>query len=155
MDSYDIEERRVVALREQLAIEGITFEAFPVEHSTRAPAVGYRLTAGRVTLFYVPDVVYIHERDEALAGCRLYIGDGATVTRSFVRKSEGQLIGHTPVPTQLTWCQKEGVPRAIITHCGSEIVENEPDILQEITAEAEQRGVKVEVAHDGMELVLR
>jgi hypothetical protein len=22
----------------------------------------------------------------------------------------------------LTWCEKEGVPRAIITHCGSEIV---------------------------------
>jgi hypothetical protein len=33
---------------------------------------------------------------------RLYIGDGATVRQSFVRKIEGSLVGHTPVRTQLT-----------------------------------------------------
>jgi hypothetical protein len=42
--------------------------------------------------------------------------------RSFVRRRGKALIGHSPVRTQLTWCQKEGVPKAIITHCGSEIV---------------------------------
>jgi hypothetical protein len=100
-------------------------------------------------------VAYIRNRAAALDAAKAYLGDGATLARSMVRKSAGSLIGHAPMRTQLTWCQKEGVPRAIITHCGSEIVENEPDILQEITAEAEQRGVEVEVAHDSMELVLR
>ena len=48
---------------------GVTFEAFPVEHSIRAPAVGYRVTAiGKGCVFYVPDVVRIYDRSAALAG---------------------------------------------------------------------------------------
>jgi phosphoribosyl 1,2-cyclic phosphodiesterase len=156
MDEYAIEERRVLAAREPAEVEGILFEAFPVEHSTRAPAVGYRITAGEVAIFYVPDVVWIRDRKEALAGVQLYVGDGATVTQSMVRKIEGTLIGHTPLRTQLTWCQKEGVPRAVFSHCGAEIVEGDERTLgAEIRGMAEKRGVEVEIAYDGMELVLR
>ena len=64
-----------------------------MEHSTRAPAVGYRMTAGEVAIFYVPDVVWIHAREEALSGCKVYVGDGATLTRSMVRKS-GDTLTH-------------------------------------------------------------
>jgi hypothetical protein len=60
-------------------IGGVTFEAFPVDHSTRAPAVSYRVTLGSRCIFYVPDVVAIHNRHEALQGADLYIGDGATI----------------------------------------------------------------------------
>ena len=36
---------------------------------------------------------------------------------------------------QLGWCEKEGVPRAIFTHCGSEIVEGDaPDVEQQAVA---------------------
>jgi len=42
-----------------LTVLGIEFEAFPVEHSLRAPAVGYRVTAGRRAIFYGPDLVSI------------------------------------------------------------------------------------------------
>jgi ribonuclease BN (tRNA processing enzyme) len=137
-------------------IKGISFEAFPVLHSTRAPAVGYRITAGRVTIFYAPDVVYIESRDKALKHVRLYIGDGATVTRSMVRKPGDTLIGHTPVQTQLTWCSKEQVPEMIITHCGSEIVAaDERKLGAKLRKMAAERGVKVQIAHDGMEKVLR
>ncbi|MDX1675616.1 MAG: hypothetical protein R3314_12550, partial [Longimicrobiales bacterium] len=91
-----------------------------------------------------------------LAGCRLYIGDGATMTQSFVRKRGETLIGHTPVRTQLTWCQKESVPRAIITHCGSEIVEGDERTLgAELREMAEERGVEAEFAYDGLNIVLR
>lgn len=117
MEGFEIEERHVIEHRQPVEIAGMTFEAFPVDHSTRAPAVGYRITAGEVTLFYVPDVVWIHDRAAALSGAKLYVGDGATITRSMVRKIDDNLIGHTPIHTQLTWCQKEGVPRAIFTHC--------------------------------------
>ncbi|MGH7475484.1 MAG: MBL fold metallo-hydrolase [Longimicrobiales bacterium] len=89
--------RRVLEHRKPVEIVGITFEAFPVEHSIRAPAVGYRITAGRVSIFYAPDLVFIHDRHEALHGCRLYIGDGATMTRPIVRQRGGRLIGHAPV----------------------------------------------------------
>ncbi len=156
IDDYPIQERHHLAQRRARTVEGMTFEAFAVEHSTRAPAVGYRVSAGVATIFYAPDLVYIEDRAEALAGVDLYIGDGATMTRSFVRKRGDTLIGHTPVRTQLTWCRKEGVPRAIITHCGSEIVDGDERTLGARLREmAAERGVEAEFAHDGMEVVLR
>jgi hypothetical protein len=118
--------------------------------------VGYRIASGRVGVFHAPDLVYIHEREEALAGIRAYIGDGATVKRSFVRKRGDRLIGHAPISTQLTWCAKEGVPRMIVTHCGSEIVGGDGRTVgARVRALAREREVEVEIAHDGMELVLR
>lgn len=156
MEDFAIEERRLVPLRQPFEIGGIRLEAFRVEHSARAPAVGYRVTAGQVSVFYVPDVVWIHEREKALPGCKLYVGDGATLTRSMVRKSDDTLIGHTPVRTQLTWCRKMGVPRAIITHCGSEIVAGDQDEIEARLGEmADERGVRAQIAHDGWEVVLR
>jgi phosphoribosyl 1,2-cyclic phosphodiesterase len=153
---YDLEERVVVPKRKPVEIEGITFEAFPVDHSTLAPAVGYRISAGRVTIFYVPDVVWIKDRAGALRGAKVYIGDGATITRSMVRKPGNELIGHVPLRTQLTWCQKEGVPRAIFSHCGSAIVEGDPKEVQATVDElADERGVRAEIAHDGMVTILR
>ncbi len=156
MGDWPIDERRVIALRVPFEIGGIRLEAFGVEHSARAPAVGYRVTGGGMTVFYVPDVVWIREREEALAGCTLYVGDGATLTRSMVRKSDNQLIGHTPVRTQLTWCQKTGVPRAIITHCGSEIVDGDPkEIEAQLRRMASERNVEAQIAYDGWEIMVR
>jgi hypothetical protein len=104
----------------------------------------------------VPDVVWIRDRKAALSGVRLYVGDGATVTRSMVRKIDGALIGHTPIRTQLTWCQKMRVPRAIFTHLGSEVVEGDEQTAEaKIQSLARERGVKVQVAYDGMEVILR
>jgi phosphoribosyl 1,2-cyclic phosphodiesterase len=156
MKDYAVQDRRSIEPRKPFDIGGITFEGFPVEHSTRAPAVGYRVTAGRVTIFYVPDVVWIRDREAALSGADLYVGDAASITRSLVRKSDDALIGHTPLRTQLTWCQKEGVPRAIFTHCGSQIVEGDERTLgAEVRRLAKERGVRAEIAHDGMEVILR
>src|SRR4029077_18018565 len=98
---------------------GITFEALSVEHSILSPAVGYRVSNGSACIFYATDLIFIHERNAALKSVQIYLGDGATVARSFIRKRGKALIGHSSVRTQLTWCEKEGVPRAIITHCGS------------------------------------
>jgi ribonuclease BN (tRNA processing enzyme) len=156
LDAYPIEEQRKIMQRKPEEIAGIRFEAFLVDHSTIAPAVGYRISAGEVTIFYVPDVVYIPERAEAFSGTSVYVGDGATMTRSMVRKPGQKLIGHTPVRTQLTWCQKEGVPKMIVTHCGSEIVEgDERKLGAELRQMAEERGVEAQIAYDSLEVVLR
>ena len=155
LQHYPIKHRRVIKERTPTKICGITFEAFPVEHSILSPAVGYRVSAGRARIFYAPDLIYIHERAAALIGVQIYIGDGATVMRSFVRRRGKALIGHSPVRTQLTWCQKEGVPRAIITHCGSEIVSgDERKIFANLRAIAAECGVDVRIAYDGMKLTL-
>ena len=153
---YPIADPRTVWPRMPFDMAGIRLEAFTVEHSVRAPAVGYRITAGRVTVFYAPDLVYVHDGRAALAGVRVYIGDGATLVRSFIRRRGDQLIGHAPVRTQLGWCATHGVPRAIITHCGSEIVAgDEARAIERLHEMAEQRGVEAELAYDGMEVLLR
>jgi len=150
-----IEDRHLIKERAPTKICGITFEAFPVEHSILAPAVGFRVNAGRACVFYGPDLLFIHGRSAALKGVQIYIGDGATLTRSFVRKRGDNLIGHAPVRTQFTWCAREGIPRAIITHCGSEIVTgDESKIEKRLRAMAFKRGVKVALAYDGMRLTL-
>lgn len=156
LQDFDIKIGKIITEREPFRIGDITFEAFPVLHSTRAPAVGYRITAGDVKIFYVPDVAYIPDRSQAFADISVYIGDGSTVKTSFIRKPGDVIIGHIPVQTQLTWCQKENVPKMIITHCGEEIVTSDERTLgAEIRDMAAERGVEVEIAHDGMEKVLR
>jgi phosphoribosyl 1,2-cyclic phosphodiesterase len=156
MNEYPIENRNTVVENSPFRLGEIQFNAFGVEHSTRAPAVGYRVTAGATSVFYVPDLVYIHDRSGALKGVRLYIGDGATIAKSMVRRRGDILIGHTPVRTQLTWCEKEGVPKMIVTHCGSEIVTgDERKLGAKMRRLASERGVEVQIAYDGMELILR
>jgi phosphoribosyl 1,2-cyclic phosphodiesterase len=155
LQHYPIKDRHVIDERSPTKICGITFEAFAVEHSILSPAVGYRVSAGRACIFYVPDLVFIHDRAAALKNVQIYIGDGATVTRSFIRKRGRALIGRAQVRTQLTWCEKESVPRAIITHCGSEIVTgDEREIAAKLRIIGAERGVEVSVAHDGMKLEL-
>jgi phosphoribosyl 1,2-cyclic phosphodiesterase len=160
MKTFSIEQtnRRLLETRRANTIAGITFEAFPVVHSIRAPAVGYRIQAGGNAIFYVPDVVQIHARSQALRGIDLYVGDGATMTRPILRreKQTNRLIGHTTVVEQLNWCIKEGVARMIITHCGSGIVKGAENRIKEtLRFWAAEHGVTVEIAYDGMELTLR
>jgi phosphoribosyl 1,2-cyclic phosphodiesterase len=155
LQNYPIKDRHVIDERTPTKIDGITFESFPVEHSVLSPAVGYRVSAGRACIFYAPDLIFIHQRSAALKRVQIYVGDGATLTRSFIRRRGKALIGHSPVRTQLTWCQKEAVPRAIITHCGSEIVTgDEREIAAKLRAIAAERGVGVRIAYDGMKVTL-
>jgi phosphoribosyl 1,2-cyclic phosphodiesterase len=150
-----VENRQLINERAPTKICGITFEAFPVEHSILAPAVGYRVNAGRACIFYAPDLIFIHDRAAALKNVQIYIGDGATVTQSFIRRRGKTLIGHSPVRTQLTWCEKEGVLRAIVTHCGSEIVtDDERQLSAKLRALATERGVEARIAYDGMKVKL-
>jgi hypothetical protein len=157
MGDWPIEDQRIIEHRETITLEGISVECFPVQHSKTCPAVGYRISAGVVTVFYVPDLVYIESREAALEGCDAYIGDGATIDRNFVRKQKDteELIGHTPVRTQLTWCRKFDVPKMFVTHCGSQIVKDHEAAVKKVAEYAEEREVEFEIATDGMERVLR
>lgn len=156
METWGIEQHQIIEPDESVDIHSIQFEAFQVEHSTRAPAVGYKITAGKNSVFYAPDVVYIHKKNIALKDVSIYIGDGSTISRSFVRKRGDHLIGHTPIRTQLTWCRKEGIPKAYFTHCGSEIVKGDERTLgAKVRKMAKERGVSAQIAYDGLEIVLK
>ncbi len=162
MEDFNISDRRVLIENEPTQIpqngdHAFEVSPYPVLHSTRAPAVGFQISAGKVSILYVPDVAWIEDREEAMREIKVYIGDGATLKQSMVRKPDATIIGHVPIQTQLTWCQKTGVPRAIFTHLGSEIVDgDERQITQKIFAMAEERNIEeVLLAQDDMTLILR
>lgn len=148
---YPVARRRVVPLRRPTRIAGIRFEAWPVQHSLLAPAVAYRITAGGLTICYAPDVAFIPDRRRVLRRVRLYVGDGASVTRPLVRRRGRGLIGHAPIGAQLDWCREAGVPRAIFTHCGTDILSGDGRrIRAAIRAIGRERGVEARIAYDGL-----
>jgi phosphoribosyl 1,2-cyclic phosphodiesterase len=153
---YPIEIRRVVKPRQALTIGKVAIEPFTVDHSLNAPAVGYRITAGKTCLFYVPDLVEIHDQKRALSHAALYVGDGAIISRTLlIRKRDSIRIGHAPITTQLGWCQQEKVPYALFTHCGSEIVKESEEVSrQKIIALGQQYAVKAMIAYDGLTFTL-
>jgi phosphoribosyl 1,2-cyclic phosphodiesterase len=151
LDRYPVRDRRLVCARRPFPLGGLRFEAFQVEHSLRAPAVGYRVSAGRRSFFYCPDVAVICERRVALHGLSLYVGDGATMQRSMVRTVSGHATGHASIRDQLDWCASEDVPAAMFTHCGSEIVHSDGRRVAALVARlGRERGVAAHVASDGL-----
>jgi len=151
----DYVNRVVIKVRQPFQVGGIRFEAFHLEHSIRAPAVGYRITTGGAGIFYSPDVVSIHDSHEALVGIRSYRGDGAAITRPILRKRDHVLIGHASIRMQLEWCRAERVPVAIFTHCGSEIVKGDQRVVQEkVAALGDAAGVSTSLAVDGSEITI-
>lgn len=152
---YPLRERRVLIPRSRIRVAGLTVEAFPVVHSLRAPAVGFRIAARGHAFFYVPDVVAIPDREAALSGVDLFVGDAATMMRPMVRRQGNRLFGHTTVRAQIGWCRKAGVRKAIFTHCGSEIIEGDGRRLAaKLRAMGREQGVEARFAYDGLELVL-
>jgi phosphoribosyl 1,2-cyclic phosphodiesterase len=98
---FPILDRRTMPLRKPVRIDGMRFTAFPVMHSFRAPAVGYRVSSQQRAFFYLPDVAKLPNPARALHRVDVYIGDGATIKRSMVRKKGSVLVGHAPVIHQL------------------------------------------------------
>jgi phosphoribosyl 1,2-cyclic phosphodiesterase len=151
--AFPLADRRVVQPGKPFRLGGFRFEAFPLEHSLRAPAVGYRISAGRRRVFYCPDVAWIPDRRRAIGGIDLYIGDGATVSRPMVRKAGPRLYGHASIHAQIGWCAKAGVTRAIFTHCGRGIVGGDGRRLAVLVRRmGKERGVDARIAHDGWEI---
>jgi hypothetical protein len=97
----------------------------------------------------------IRERHDALNGVALYIGDGATVVRSMVRRRDHDEIGHAPIAKQLPLVPGGGVARPIFTYCGSEIVRSDARVVgARIRALGLEHGVDARVADDGLALIL-
>lgn len=153
---FHIKEKIIIPIQKKIDIYGITFEAFTQKHSLLCPGVGYRITAGKVTIYHSGDVISINKRHAALKNVKLYIGDGATITHPLVRRKNDKIFGHTTIRAQLGWCQKEKVPRAVITHCGTEIVADKSGkAMAKVMQMAKERNVEVSIAYDGMTVILR
>ncbi len=155
IETFPIYDQYEVKIQKPFHIGSIQLEAFFVVHSLRAPAIGYRISAGKKVIFCVHDLISIPKQKKALSGVDLYIGDGASITRPIIRKKNDQPFGHTTIRSQLNWCQKEKVPRAIFTHCGSQIVTGDERILgAKVKALGAERNVQAMIAHDGLKIQL-
>jgi len=147
---YPLTDVRRLPSGKSVRLGALTFKAFPVRHSIRAPTVGYRVCAKGASVFYLPDVAELPDPSSALHGVEVYVGDGATVTRSMVRRKSGTLIGHAPITLQLGWCEKAGVRQAIFTHCGSGIVRGQARRLDELVRRLGcEHGIDARLACDG------
>jgi phosphoribosyl 1,2-cyclic phosphodiesterase len=139
---------RVIGPRTTARIAGLAIQAVPVVHSIIAPAVGFRIE-GRV--LYVPDVVDIRAKRAVLGDIELYIGDGARLVRPLIRRrARGHRFGHTSVRTQLAWCAGARVPRAIFTHCGTEVVRDHRRAAQAVHDLGVDYQVDARLARDGL-----
>jgi phosphoribosyl 1,2-cyclic phosphodiesterase len=148
-------DRRELPEGVEVEVGGLRIRPMPVEHSLRAPAVGFRVSAGRVTVFYVPDVARIPDPVPALAGVDLYVGDGATLTRRMIRRRDGD-IGHATIGDQLGWCRAAGVSRAVFTHLGTVFVAGDEEArAADVVALGRAQGVRATIAHDGLEIHIR
>jgi phosphoribosyl 1,2-cyclic phosphodiesterase len=153
MAAWPLTTRFVVPARREFALAGMLVEAWPVEHSLVAPAVGYRVTAASGRVFYVPDVAHLPNPRTALRGVDLYVGDGATLERPLIRWRGAVRIGHATIATQLGWCAAAGVKQAVFTHCGSGIVRSDSrETAAALEVMAHEHGVRARLAHDGLRL---
>jgi phosphoribosyl 1,2-cyclic phosphodiesterase len=154
---WPIDEQYRLRLRAPININGIVFEAFPLDHSIIAPAAGYRVTTAAISVFYASDVLRIRHAAQALTGIALYIGDGATISRPIMRieRQTGIAVGHAPITTQLDWCARVGVNRAIFTHCGRAIVFDESLAAARVRELGRASGIDTRIAHDGLRVIVR
>lgn len=153
---FPITNRRKLPLGKSVTIEGVRFKAFRVEHSLRAPAVGLRVTVGSRCFVYLPDVARVPDAPAVLRGIDVYIGDGASIKRSMVRKRDGSLIGHAPVIDQLDWCEQANLHQAVFTHCGSPIVRGGARKLQDVIGRlGREHDIAARIACDGDRLRFR
>ena len=148
--------RGVLPVRRPIMIEGFVVEAWPVQHALNAPAVGFKISTGDGCLFYVPDIAALNHPKRALRSVDLYVGDGAVPVRSLTRIRGRILIGHASIRTQLDWCRRHGIARAIFTHCGSGIVRSAPaQIEAAVRRLGRERGIDASLAHDGQTVRFR
>lgn len=141
---------RLIESNSRFSVGPFSCIAVNVEHSTVAPAVGYRID----DIFYTPDLIEIENKDLALRLAKLYIGDGASFTKSIIRVRGKARVGHIMIPTQLDWCVQYAIPLAIFTHCGTELISNDERIERLLQQEAQRRNMSALIAYDGMECKL-
>jgi phosphoribosyl 1,2-cyclic phosphodiesterase len=151
MRRWPVADRRILLMRHPISVGGLQVEAWPVDHATNAPTVGFRVSARGVAIFYAPDVARLKNPSRVLGGVDLYVGDGACVARPLIRRRGLALIGHATIATQLEWCDVAGVRHAIFTHCGSAIVRSDRRRIEaQIRAMGRSHDCVARIAHDGM-----
>jgi phosphoribosyl 1,2-cyclic phosphodiesterase len=119
------------------------------KHSIRAPCVGYLVSAKSTSLFYLPDAAKLPNPAQALRDISVF-GDGATLRRPIIREKCGMLVGHASITTQLDWCDRAHVNKAVFTHCSSPIVRGDARVFSAMVCSlGRKHGMEASLACDG------
>lgn len=124
--------------------------AYPLIHSLIAPTVGLKIKNTGKTISYNPDIIAPENKD-ILKNIDLYIGDGASVTNNIVRRQGDKLFGHGQIQTQLNWCKKYKIKKAIITHFGKKALRIGDKKLAQILSKKNPE-LKIKIAEDKMKI---
>lgn len=122
---YKPVEPRIIKRGEPFSVGPFEVLPYGVLHSTRCPAVGFKLQVEGKTLIYNSDLVDMINKGDLMPGTDLYIGDGSSIKANLVRKPKDTIIGHTRMITQINWCKRYRVPGIIFTHLGKETLAGE------------------------------
>ena len=147
---FGLENRTRLEPGKQTSLKEVKIIPYRVYHSLKAPAVLLKVSEGDFTFIFAPDVLSIPDREKVLEGVDLYIGDGSSLKRNLVRRSDDKVIGHAAVKTQMGWLHKAGVQYAIFTHWGTEAIRLHGNTLKFRIRRFAGPALKAEVARDGM-----
>lgn len=122
---------------------------YEVVHSLEVRSFGFKII-GSYGVGFFPDLIFIENRDEALKGLSVYIGDGSLVTKDRVRREQDKLYGHSSMLTQVGWCRRAKIPIIIFTHIGEEAM-SIPDskIIEKLESVFKDYKGKIIIPKDG------
>jgi len=147
---FPIQDRREMPIKKSVMIDGVKFKAYPVQHSVRAPAVGYRVSANGVSFFYVPDVAGLPDAPNALrGGQRLHRrrSDYDTLNGAQEERRVDRPRSHYGA-TQLV--QNGGYSPRYFHPCGSPIVRGNARVLDAAIKQlGREQGIDASLACDG------
>ncbi|MEM4531538.1 MAG: MBL fold metallo-hydrolase [Thermofilaceae archaeon] len=130
---------------------------YPVLHSVKAPSYAIRIESDYGTIVWAPDILGWYSKEDrtsCLEGCHIFFVDGSNVA-GIVRRVDDQPIGHVRWSTALHWAKEHGVGRVVFIHFGEQPLGLSPEEREAILKDLEaEYGVPVDLAKDGMELVL-
>lgn len=110
-------------------INGFKVKAIEIAHSPKYKTFAYLIKSEGKNILVAPDVLNIKKK--YLKNIDVYIGDGATLEKPIVRKTEKGPFGHTSIINQIKKVKKYS-PNAILifSHLGQDVIEMGPKRLE-------------------------
>ena len=139
--------------REPVRIGPFSITAYPVLHSTKAPASALRVEWKSGAIAYAPDILGWTSKEDrwaCLDRVNLFFGDGSHPSGVF-RRSGNDPIGHASWRTQLSWAKEAEVQEVIFTHLGEKTIHliRSDELNGLIGLLEDEYGLKIMVAEDG------
>lgn len=148
---------KIDVLSGPVSLDSYKVTPFPTIHSKKFLSQGYVVEKGGWKLVYTGDLISIDkEHHHLMENANLVITDGSHLQkggRVFRDKETGQIYGHTGIPDLISFF-KDFTAVILFIHFGSWFYKDASWSANRIEALGRERGMRVIVGYDGMELDL-